>query len=42
VGGAGIIDSAMLNRPIVAFALNQKGLFLNLSLQGSKITKLKR
>jgi lipid-binding SYLF domain-containing protein len=42
VGGAGTIDSAMLNRPIVAFALNQKGLFLNLSLQGSKITKLKR
>ena len=42
VGGAGTIDSAMINRPIVAFALNQKGLFLNLSLQGSKITKLKR
>jgi lipid-binding SYLF domain-containing protein len=42
VGGAGTIDSAMLNRPIVAFALNQQGLFLNLSLQGSKITKLNR
>jgi lipid-binding SYLF domain-containing protein len=42
VGGAGAINSAQLNRPIMGFALDQKGLFLNLSLQGSKITRLNR
>jgi len=42
VGASGAIDSAKLNRPIVSFTLDQTGLMLNLSLQGSKITKIKR
>jgi len=42
VGASGAINSAQLNRPIVAFTLDQQGLFFNLSLQGSKITKIIR
>jgi len=42
VGASGAINSAQLNRPIVAFTLDQSGLLVNLSLQGAKITRINR
>jgi len=42
VGAGGSIDTAKLNQPIVAFVLDQKGLMYNLTLEGSKITKIKK
>jgi lipid-binding SYLF domain-containing protein len=41
--GAGTsIDSSKLDQPIVGFILDQKGLMYNLTLEGSKITKLNK
>ncbi len=42
VGANGSIDTAKLNKPIIAFAISQKGLMANLSLEGAKFTKLKK
>ena len=42
VGAGGSIDSATLNKPIVAFMVGQKGLMAGVSLDGSKISKLDR
>ncbi|MFQ5486736.1 MAG: YSC84-related protein, partial [Desulfobacterales bacterium] len=42
VGADGSIDTAKTNKPIVAFVFDQKGLMYNLTLEGSKITKLQR
>ena len=42
VGAGGAIDSAKLNLPIVAFVLDQKGLMYNITLEGAKITKIKK
>jgi len=42
VGVGGIIDSASLNEPIVAVVFGQKGLMYNLTLEGSKISKIKK
>ncbi|MDD5440112.1 MAG: YSC84-related protein [Candidatus Omnitrophica bacterium] len=42
VGAGGSIDTAKINEPIVAFILDQKGLMYNLTLEGSKITKIKK
>lgn len=42
VGAGGSIDSANLNRPIMAFVFDQKGLMYNLTLEGAKITKIKK
>lgn len=42
LGAAGSIDSATLNKPIIAFVVGQKGLMYNLSLEGTKITKIKK
>jgi lipid-binding SYLF domain-containing protein len=42
LGGQASIDSATINQPIVGFVFGQAGLMYNLSLQGSKITKLQR
>lgn len=42
VGAGGSIDTAKLNQPIVAFVLDQKGLMYNVTLEGSKITKIKK
>jgi lipid-binding SYLF domain-containing protein len=36
------IDSTKLNQPIVGFVSSQKGLMYNLTLEGSKITKLQK
>ncbi len=42
VGASGSIDTATLKKPIVAFVVGQKGLMAGVSLDGSKITRLKR
>lgn len=42
LGTGGSIDSTKLNKPIVAFVLDQKGLMYNLTLEGAKFTKLKK
>ena len=40
VGAGGTIDTAKLQDPIVGFVFGQKGLMYNLTLEGSKFTKL--
>ncbi|MEE2693046.1 MAG: YSC84-related protein [Pseudomonadota bacterium] len=42
LGTGGAIDTTSLNAPIVAFVFNNKGLMYNLSLEGSKISKIHR
>ncbi len=42
VGAGGAIANSALNSDIVSFVMDQKGLMVNLSLGGSKITKLQR
>lgn len=42
VGAGGAVANSALNSDIVSFVMDQKGLMVNLSLQGSKITKLQR
>lgn len=42
VGADGSLDSNKLNKPIIAFVIDQKGLMYNLTLEGTKITKLKK
>ena len=42
VGADGSVDTSKTNKPIVAFVFDQKGLMYNLSLEGAKISKLKR
>ena len=42
VGAGGTLDSTQLNQPIVAFVYGQKGLMYNLTLEGSKYSKLKK
>ena len=40
VGVDGSIDTSKLNQPIVAFVFDQQGLMYNLTLEGTKITKI--
>lgn len=42
VGAEGSINTQTLNKPILAFIVDQKGLMYNLSLEGSKITKINK
>ena len=42
VGAGGAIDTANTNKPIVAFVFDQKGLMYNLTLEGAKISRIKR
>ncbi len=42
IGADGSIDTAKTNKPIVAFVFDQKGLMYNLTLEGAKVTKLKK
>ena len=42
LGAGGAVASSALNNDVVSFVMDQKGLMVNLSLQGSKITKLDR
>lgn len=40
IGAQGSIDTTTTNQPILAFVFDQKGLMYNLTLEGSKITKI--
>ena len=40
VGAGGSIDTNQLNRPVVAFVFDSKGLMYNLSLEGTKISQI--
>lgn len=40
IGAGGEIDSKTVNEPVVGFVFGNKGLMYNLSLEGSKITKI--
>jgi len=40
IGAGGAIDATQLNQPIVAFVFDSKGLMYNLSLEGSKISRI--
>jgi lipid-binding SYLF domain-containing protein len=42
VGIGGSIDTTNIKDPIVAFAFNQKGLMYNLTIEGSKFSKIKK
>ncbi len=42
VGAGGSLDTTNLKKPILGFVVGQKGLMYNLTLEGSKMTKLKR
>jgi len=42
VGAGGSIDTTKIKDPIVGFVFGQKGLMYNLTLEGSKYTKLKK
>jgi lipid-binding SYLF domain-containing protein len=40
VGAGGEVDSQTINQPVVAFIFDSKGLMYNLSLEGSKISRI--
>ena len=42
IGAGGSIDTTSVKAPIVGFVIGQKGLMYNLTLEGSKFTKLKK
>ena len=42
LGAGASIDTAKIKEPIVGFIFDQKGLMFNLTLEGSKFTKLKK
>ena len=42
IGAGGSIDSTNVSEPIIAFAFGNKGLMLNLTLEGSKYTRIKK
>ncbi len=42
MGAGGSLDTAKLNEPIIAFIIGQKGLMYNLTLEGTKFTKLNK
>ena len=42
LGAAASLDTAKMKQPIVGFVFDQKGLMYNLTLEGSKFTKLKK
>jgi len=42
IGAGGTLDSINVNEPVVAFVIGQKGLMYNLTLEGSKISRLKK
>ncbi len=41
-GLGGSIDSDKVTQPVIGFILDQKGLMYNLSLEGSKISRIER
>jgi lipid-binding SYLF domain-containing protein len=41
-GTQGSLNTSRLNKPVLVFAINQKGLMAGVSLQGSKVTKISK
>jgi lipid-binding SYLF domain-containing protein len=41
LGAGGAIDSNTIKRPVIGFILDNKGLMYNLTLEGSKITRIR-
>ena len=42
LGAGGAIDTNTINKPVIGFILDGKGLMYNLTLEGSKITRIDR
>ena len=42
IGAGGEIDTNMLNQPVLGFIFGSKGLMYNLTLEGAKITEIKK
>ncbi|MBN1585889.1 MAG: hypothetical protein JW937_00495 [Candidatus Omnitrophica bacterium] len=42
IGAGGSLDTAKLNEPILAFVIGRQGLMYNLTLEGTKFTKLSK
>ena len=42
LGAGGAVDTTSIEQPIVAFVFDNKGLMYNLSLEGSKISEIKK
>lgn len=42
VGVGGSVDTNQIKKPVIGFILDQKGLMYNLTLEGSKITRIDR
>ena len=42
LGAGGAIDTNTLNKPVIGFILDNKGLMYNLTLEGSKISRIDR
>ncbi len=42
LGAGGAIDTTKIASPVIGFVLNPKGLMYNLTLEGTKITRIKR
>jgi hypothetical protein len=42
VGAGGSIDTSRIASPIVGFIFDGKGLMYNLTLEGSKVTRIRR
>ena len=42
VGAGGAVDTNTIHSPIVGFIFDQKGLMYNLTLEGSKISRISR
>ena len=42
VGAGGAVDTNTITSPVIGFILDQKGLMYNLTLEGSKISKIRR
>ena len=42
LGVGGTLDTDSINQPVIAFVLSNTGLMYNLTLEGSKITKIRR
>ncbi len=42
IGAAGSVDTNQLNHPVLAFVIDEKGLMYNLTLEGTKISRIRR
>ena len=42
IGAGGALDTTTLNHPIIGFILTNKGLMYNLTLEGSKMSRIKK